>query len=138
MLMEEQKEMTFALKETAVFDDMKITAEEIKESEGKKYFEPEKGKVFVGVKFTVENTSDEEITVSSLLLFDAYADDIKAEQSFTASTVFTDGNLDGTIAPGKKLVGWYSLEVPKEWKTIELNVKSDWLSNSSAKFVFEK
>lgn len=132
------KEQTFALNETAVFSTLKITATEVKESKGDSFFGPDDGNVFVGVKFMVENISDEEQTVSSLLLFDAYADDVSCDLSITAATAFDGGTIDGTIAAGKKLVGWYAMEVPKDWKTIELQVKSNWLSSASAKFVFTK
>ncbi len=134
----ESKEDIFGLNETAVFDDLKFTASELKESSGTGFFTPESGKVFVGIKFTIENTSKEEQSVSTLLLFDGYADDIKCDYSFNAACVFNEGTLDGSIAPGKKLIGWYSLEVPRDWLNIELNVQSDWLSNSTAKFVFTK
>ena len=129
---------SFGLNETAVFKSLKFTATQLEENEGTEFFEPESGNVFVGVKFTVENISDEEQSLSSLLLFEAYADDIKVDYSFTASCVFDEGTLDGDLAPGKKMVGWYALEVPEDWATIELDVKADWLSNSSATFVFEK
>lgn len=134
----EPKEETFSLNETAVFETLKITALEMKESAGDGFFQPETGNVFVGVKFEIENVSDEEQSVSSLLLFDGYVDDVKSAYSFNASCAFSDGTLDGDIAVGKKLVGWYALEVPAEWSTIELEVKSDWLSSISAKFVFNK
>jgi len=131
------KEQVFSLNESAVFSDLKFTATQIKESDGTDFFAPEKGNTFVGVKFTVENISQEEQSVSTLLLFEGYVDDVKCEYSFSASCAFSEGTLDGTIAPGKKLVGWYALEVPKNWETIELNVQSNWLSNNPAKFVFE-
>lgn len=135
---QKEKNETFRLNETAVFDDLKFTAEELKESKGEGFFTPESGKVFVGVKFTVENISDEEQSVSSMLLFEGYVDDVKCDYSFNAACAYTEGTLDGSIAPGKKLVGWYALEVPKNWSSIELSVKSEWLSNNSAKFVFSK
>ena len=131
-------EEKFGLNETAVFKDLKFTATELKESKGKDFFEPEEGKVFVGVKFTIENVSEEEQSVSSLLLFEAYADDIKTDMSFNASGVFSEGTLDGEVAPGKKLVGWYAVEVPENWTEIEIDIKADWLSDSSAQFVFTK
>ena len=132
------KDETFGLNETAVFKTLKFTATEIKESYGETYYAPETGKVFVGIKFTIENISDVDQTISSLLLFDAYADDVKCSESFTAAMAFNSEMLDGTIAPGKKLVGWYAMEVPENWSKIELNVQSNWLSNSTAKFVFTK
>lgn len=128
----------FSLNETAVFEDIKVTATEIKESKGTEYFKPESGKIFVGIKFTIENISDEDQNISSLLLFDSYADSVKLDYSFSASTAFSDGTIDGTVSAGKKLVGWYAVEVPKDWKKLELEVKSDWLSSSKATFVFKK
>lgn len=134
----EKKEENFSLNETAVFSTLKITATELKESTGSMYFEPEAGNVFVGVKFTIENISEEEQSISSLLLFDAYADDVLCDLSITANAAFDGDTVDGTIASGKKMVGWYAMEVPKDWKTVELQVKADWLSNTSAKFIFTK
>ena len=134
----EKPEETFGLNQTAVFKTLKFTATELTESNGQDFFIPETGKVFIGVKFTIENISNEEQTVSSLLLFDAYVDDVKCSYSFNAACAFSDGTLDGTIAPGKKLIGWYAVEVPSNWVSLELNVQADWLSSSSAKFVFKK
>lgn len=133
-----EKEDTFSLNETAVFSNLKFTANELKESGGKGFFTPDDGNVFVAVNFTVENTSDEEQIISSILLFDAYADDEKCEYSVNANCAFDSGTLDGSIAPGKKMTGWYALEVSKDWSNLELHVSSNWLSGSSAKFVFTK
>lgn len=127
----------FGLNESAVFDKLKFTATEITESTGEEFYFPSEGKVFVGIKFTIENISSKEQDVSSILLFDSYCDDIKVEYSLLANTVF-DGTIDGTLAPGKKMVGYYTVEVPKEWNTIELEVKQNWLSNNSATFMFNK
>lgn len=134
---EENQEETFGLNETAVFNDLKFTASALEESNGEDYFEPEEGNIFVGVKFTIENISDKEQTVSSMLLFEGYADDVKCSYSLNAVMAF-GGALDGSIAPGKKLIGYYSLEVPKDWHKLELDVQSDWLSSNSARFLFEK
>lgn len=135
---DEEVDETFGLNESAVFEKLKFVATEIKENQGTDFFKPESGNVFVGVKFEIENISQEEQTVSTLLLFDGYADDVKCDYSFSATCAFDEGTLDGELAAGKKLVGWYALEVPADWQEIELNVKSTWLSNSAAKFVFQK
>ena len=134
----EKTETVFGLNEVAVFETLKFTALEIKESGGENFFKPEEGNTFVGVKFEVENISNEEQTVSTVLLFEGYADDVQCKYSFNANCAFSDGKLDGTIAPGKKLIGWYALEVPANWQEIELDVQSSWLSDSTAKFVFQK
>ena len=131
------KDELFHLNESAVFKDLKFTATEIKESNGTDFFVPDAGNVFVGVKFEIENISSETQNLSSLLMFSAYADDTKCEYSISAACAF-ENTLDGEISAGKKLVGWYAVEVPKDWKTLELEVQSTWLSNNPARFVFEK
>ncbi len=133
----QEKELIFGLNETAAFSNLKFTASELKESNGTDYFTPEDGNVFVGIKFTIENVSDEEQAVSSVLMFEGYVDDVKCDYSFNAAVAFED-TLDGSLAAGKKLVGWYALEVPKDWSAIELNIQNNWLSNKHAKFVFSK
>ena len=134
----ENKKTTFGLLETAAFSNLKFTALELKESEGSTYLKPEEGNVYVGVKFEVENVSGEEQSISSLLLFEAYVDDIKASQSISGATAFTEGTLDGSIASGKKLIGWYVIEVAENWSEIEINAKAELFANSSATFVFTK
>lgn len=133
----EVKEEKFKLKDTAVFKGLSITANSVERNEGSEYNKPAEGKTFVGVKFTIENTSSEEQTISSMLLFEAYADDIKCDYSIGASMAFKEGTLDGSLSPGKKMVGYYAIEVPTGTKKLDLEVKSDWLSNSKAKFEFE-
>lgn len=136
---ESKQTLTFGVGETAVFEKFKITAKSISESKGETFYKPESGNVFVGVKFTIENTSDEDITISTLLLFDAYVDDEKCDYSFTANCAFDEGTLDGTLSPGKKMTGYYAVEIPSDWSQLELQVSSEWLASSSnaAIFVFE-
>ncbi len=133
------KEDVYAIGDTAVFGKIKVTANTKKISSGTDFFKPESGKTFVGVEFTIENISDEDVNISSLLLFDAYADDTKCEYSLSAQCAMDSSNhtLDGSIAPGKKMTGWYAVEVPQSFKELELQVVQNWLSDSkdSAKFV---
>lgn len=71
-------------------------------------------------------------------MFDSYVNDIKCSYSFSANCVFTEGTLDGTLEPGKKLIGWYGIEAPKQWHEIEIIVKPGWISLTKANFVFTK
>lgn len=131
---DEPKEETFKQGETAVFENLKITVNSIETSKGSEYNTPKDGNVFVGIKITVENISDEEENISSMLLFDAYADDVKTDLSISAGMEFDEGTLDGALSPGKKLIGYYGLEVPSNTAKIDLEVKSSWLSDSKATF----
>jgi len=131
------QEKTFALKETAVFASIKVTANQVKRSAGSEYMKPASGKVFVGVEFTIENVSTEDQSISSILLFEAYADDSKCEYSFSAGMAFTEGTLDGSLSPGKKMTGYYAVEVSTDAKKLELEVKSSWLNASKATFAID-
>lgn len=136
---EQAKEETYVVGDTAVFEKIKVTANTKKVSSGTDFFKPESGNTFVGVEFTIENISDEDVNISSILLFDAYVDDTKCDYSISAECAMDSSNhtLDGSIAPGKKMTGWYAVEVPQSWAEIELQIVQDWLSGSknAAKFV---
>ena len=128
----------FYLSETAVFENLKITAVKVEESEGDTIFKPEEGKVFVGIKISIENISQEDQIISSILLFDSYEDGVKSSYSASAMIAFSNGTLDGTLSSGKKMEGYYAIEASCEWKEIELEVKASWLSSSKATFVIKK
>lgn len=131
---------TFGVTDTAVFDTMKITANEMKESDGVDFFTPEDGNVFVGVEFTIENTSSSDVNISSLIQFTSYADGEKCDYSISAACAFDDGTLDGTVSPGKKLTGWYAVEIPEDWEELEIQFVDNPFSDSddAAKFIFTK
>lgn len=136
---EQETNEKFGLNDTAVFENIKITALEVKESEGDDIIKPTDGKVFLGVKFKIENISNEDQIISSILLFNAYVDGTKTDVDIMPSTDYTeDGTLDGTLASGKNMEGYYVVQAPADWNEIQLDVKSDWLSGSKAEFVIGK
>jgi len=130
----------FSVGDTATFSNLKITAEEIilndtwKDDEWS-FFEPSEGKMFVAVKFTIENISNDHQNISSILLFDAYADGVKLEYSFGAAHGL-EGTLDGEIAAGRRMVGYYGAEISENTKELELEVRPNWLANSRSRAMF--
>ncbi|MCL2605561.1 MAG: DUF4352 domain-containing protein [Defluviitaleaceae bacterium] len=131
----------FVLNETASFRNISVTAEEIIVNDGWKtetfaFFTPSEGNKFVAVRFNIENTSSEEQIISTLLLFEAYADGIKLEFSFGAA-LGLPGTLDGTLSPGRRMVGYYGVEVSENARELELEVRSSWLGSGKAVFVFD-
>ena len=71
-----------------------------------------------------------------MLSFDAYCDDFAC--SYSLSALLEKGNkaqLDGTIAPGKKLNGIVGYEVPKDWKELEIHFTPDVLAGKDMVFV---
>lgn len=130
---------TFGVGESAVQKDVIVTLNDVTESTGSKYVKPADGNVFVLAEFTFENNSDEEISVSSILSFDAYQDKYSTSTSFSALMAKEDAEqLDGTIAPGKKMKGVVGYEIPAEFQELEINVQLNLWSNKKMTFIYQK
>jgi len=114
-----------SLNETIKANDLSFTATEIRKEAGNTFTSPsEQGKVFVGVKFTIENTGATNKSVAYIApIFDTYADNAKCLLAPLGQTIFGNA-LNGDIAPGMSMTGWHVVEVPRDAKTlvIELGV----------------
>ena len=118
-------------------DGIKVTMLSVKESYGSGYWTPESGNVFVLVEFLIENNSKEELSVSTMLSFEAYVDDFAVDYSFSA-IVACKNSLDVTIKPGRKAQGEMGFEVKKGWKTIEIEYETAWLFGETLTFKYTK
>jgi len=136
----EQPEMPefFKIGETAVTKKVKATITEMEKPKGDEFNKPAEGNEFVLLHMTIENVSDSEITISSIMSFNAYVDDSSINESLTAhATKDNIKTLDGTIAPGKKLTGVLGYEVPKGWQKLEIHFKPDQFSDTTIKWLIE-
>lgn len=130
------KQTVFSQGETAEMNDVQVTLVGYEESAGSEYNTPSEGNVFVLANFEIANNSDSELAVSSMVSFEAYADDYALNYSLSALMEKSDSNqLDGTVAPGKKMNGWIGYEVPANWSNIEIHFTDNVWRDS--KFVFE-
>ena len=73
---------TFGIGETAEMNNVQVTMVSYSENEGSEYNKPTDGNEYVMVEFDIVNNSENEITVSSALSFDGYADDYALNYSF--------------------------------------------------------
>ena len=124
----------FTVGETAEMNDVQVTLLKYSESKGSEYNKPSDGNVFLMAEFEIVNNSDSEMNVSSMLSFEAYADDYALNYSLGAITENNDPQLDGTIAAGKKMKGYIGYEVPKDWSTVEIHFTDDVWSDNKFKF----
>ncbi len=124
----------YGIGDTLEMKNVRATLTDVRISQGSQFSTPEEGNEFVIYELEIENCSDEEIAVSSLLCFTAYADDYKLEFSLSAMTQDKGQQLDGTIAAGKKLKGVVGFEAPEGWSTTELHFKPSVWTGSA--FVF--
>ena len=105
------------------------------ENSGSAYNKPGDGNVFVLCTFTIENNSSSEINISSLVCFDAYCDSYACNYSLSAQLESSANQLDGTIAPGKKMNGSIGYEVPADWSELEIHFAPDFWVQKNIVFV---
>lgn len=130
-----EQQASFGVGETAEMNDVQVTMTGYEESSGSEYNTPADGNEFVLIDFEIANNSDSELNISSMLSFEAYADDYALNYSLNAMIENEDeAQLDGTIAPGKKMSGAIGYEVPTDWSELEIHFTDNVWSNN--KFVF--
>lgn len=93
--------------------------------------QPEDGKIYYRVELELANTGSTEQAISSIVSFDAYVDDYSIDQTYV-----NDDTLDGTLAPGKKLKGSLVYEVPKDFKTLQIDYSSSFWTNKKFTMTF--
>ncbi len=126
----------YSVGETAELKGVQVTLVAVTESKGSSFNTPSDGNVFVLCEFEITNNSDKEISVSSMVSFEAYCDDYTCTYSLAALIEKGDKNqLDGTVAPGKKLNGVIGYEVPTDWSELEVVFTPDVLSDKNITFV---
>lgn len=127
---------TFVVGETAELRDIMVSMVDVTESAGSGFNAPTEGNVFVLCEFEIANNSDQEISVSSMMSFEAYCDDYTC--TYSLSALMEKGNknqLDGTVAPGKKFNGVIGYEVPADWQELEVHFTPDFWSGKDIVFV---
>lgn len=122
------EQTTFKKGETAERDGVSVTLTRVWETSGRQFLEPTDGNIYVICEFEIENNSNKELHVSSLMSFDVYVDEYSEDLSIGAVSSVEKSSIDGTVAPGKKISGVYGVEVAKDWKTVEIHYQPFTLS----------
>lgn len=132
------EQTTFGVGEAVSLNDIVVTLVDVSENSGKDFFEPQEGKVFVVCEFEIENNSDNDIAVSSMLSFDAYVDDYSTNLDLSATASSDKTQLDGTVAAGKKMNGIVGYQADSGWSEIEIRFTPDFWSNKEIVFTASK
>ena len=136
-----EEKTVFNVGETAEYKDIRVTLKKVITSEGDDMFvKPDNGKKFVLCVFKIQNNSNKDLTISSMVSFEAYLDDSSINCDYLGTQ--TDegkkyNSLDGDIASGKKMEGVISYEVPKKWKKLEINVTPNVWSSKKITFAIK-
>jgi len=113
--------------------NFKVSVESLtKPKSDNQFIAPEEGKEFVSVGVLIENISEKDYTVSSMLMFNAYQDGFSINEDITAHAIKgQEKTMDGALAAGKKIKGNLIYQVPKDWKELEIDVDLTVLSLSN-------
>lgn len=106
---EKQEPETLTLGDTVKFDELLITLNGVRTSEGEEFFSPNND-FFLILDITIENTGDKAEIISSMLQMSLYdADAYSYNQMFLMDL---KGSVDGEVAPGRKMRGELAFDVP--------------------------
>ncbi|EDS79098.1 DUF4352 domain-containing protein [Clostridium perfringens] len=124
---QQSKVETFKVGDTIQTKDFKITVNKVETSEGGEFVKPKDGNEFIKADITIENTSKEEQNVSSMIMFKVVDKDGRSYNQ--AIVEDQNGQLDGKVAPGRKMTGEYVVEVPKGATGLQLEFDSSLLTS---------
>lgn len=128
----------FGVGDKVELNDVIVTLVNVSESTGGNYMTPEDGKVFLLCEFEIENDSDREIGVSSMLSFSAYVDGYTTNLDLGATVSSDKPQLDGSVAAGKKMNGIVGYSVDQQWSEIEIRFTPDFWSGKEIVFSYSK
>lgn len=129
----------FSVGDTLEMGGVLVTLDDVFESNGSQFLTPAEGNVFVTCEFTIENNSNSEIAVSSMMSFECYFDDYAANISLGGMIAdHSKQQLDGSVAPGKKISGVVAYEAPSDWTDMEVHFKSSVYSAKPFVFNYSK
>ena len=111
----------YGVGDTAELKDVVVSLLSVTESDGSSFNLPSEGNIFVLCEFEIQNNTKEELTVSSMLSFEAYCDEYACNYSIGALLENDSTQLDGTVAPGKKMKGSIGYEIPADWTELEIH-----------------
>lgn len=124
--------------ESFELNNVVVTLVDVYESTGNGFLTPTDGNVFVICEFEIENKTYGDITVSSLMSFEAYFDGYAANLDFSAIALSEKNQLDGTIAATKKMRGVVGYQAPSDWESVEIQFSPSFWSSKKIIFSYNK
>lgn len=123
---------TFNVGDVVETDNFRITYESAGEyTDSNEFLQPKDGYVYWEFKFKFENISNTDQTVSTMMDWECYADNSKADQTW----ITDDNGLDGKLSAGREAEGAVYFEVPKDAESIELEYDINFWQSDKIIFV---
>lgn len=95
------------------------------------FLQPKDGYEYWQFEFRFENISDTDQAVSSMMDWECYADNAKADQTWIGD----DNGLDATLSAGRETQGTIYFEVPKDVQSVELEYDINFWQSDKIVFV---
>ena len=111
---------------------LKITATEIKAIPKPS----ESDRIIIGVRFIVENISNEDFYLSGKIM-STYVDDVTTDETGSAYFDKPGESFGGHIASGKRTEGYRCVDVSKDAKFVEFYFRETYSPTKTAVFIFE-
>lgn len=123
---------TFNVGDVVETDNFRITYESAGEyTNSNEFLQSKDGYVYWEFKFKFENISNTDQTVSTMMDWECYADNSKADQTW----ITDDNGLDGKLSSGREAEGAVYFEVPKDAENIELEYDINFWQSDKIIFV---
>lgn len=95
------------------------------------FLQPKDGYEYWQFELKFENISETDQTVSSMMDWECYADNAKADQTWIGD----DSGLDATLSAGRETQGTIYFEVPRDASSVELEYDINFWQNDKVVFV---
>lgn len=132
------EQSVFGVGDKVELNDVIVTLVNVSESMGGNYMTPESGKVYLLCEFVIENNSNREIAVSSVMSFSAYVDGYTTNLDLGATVSSDKPQLDGSVAAGKKMNGIVGYSADQQWSEIEVRFTPNFWSGKEIIFSYSK
>lgn len=134
---------TYEVGETASYEGMTLKLLGYEEAEGDKMLQPDDGNVFLYPEFDIYNGTDEREYLASMSSFSVYCDGYKVNMPSMNALMYAIDNriqlLDGYLETGMNMEACLGgIEVPKNWKKVEINYYGNVWKNKTCKFIINK
>ena len=129
---EEPVSNTFNVGDVVETNNFRITYESAGEYKSdNEFLQPKDGCVYWEFKFKFENISDTDQSVSTMMDWECYTDNSKADQTW----IVDDNGLDGKLSAGREAEGAVYFEVPEDAENIELEYDINFWQSDKIIFV---
>lgn len=134
-------EVTYGVGEKAEVDDLVITLTDVMTSKGNSYYKPISGNEYVILQFEIENKSEEDVVISTMMNFTFWCDDTNYVIDVNAlATAMLSGKyqLDCAVEAGKKVSGVIGYEVPQNWEQLKIEFRKEIIFGDAVTFLVDK